>query len=179
MIFKNRIKKIDESQKQKSVVEAAFNRLVNTIKYSTYPHETIPLSQIERTFFYSMLQQFFDSGLDPFDVRITRMSSMGFNVDTHNCYVGKINLYKEPNKYAVKKEGRKRATRVFTNIKDANNYISAHNGYCIETRNGENRYSMQYLNNLYEPKEIFGKELEEYISAIQKWIKYIKYCQKF
>lgn len=152
--------------------------IISTVRYSTEPHDDIPFSEEERTFFKSLIQQFKESGLNPKDIRLTRMSSMGFNVDTHDCYVGKINFYVAPDKFAVIKNGGKRAAKIFDTKEEADAYITEHEGYFIDIRTGENRRYMQYLKGANTVKELHNPTLEECIVTIPRWITYIKYCKR-
>ena len=107
------------------------------------------LNDMETQFFQQFSEQLISANLSPSCVKLTRLSSGGFNVDYSGiCYVGKINLYKSPTKYAIIKPGNKRATKVFDFLEDANEFVDSHAEYEIQTRNTEPSIYMQYLKGL-------------------------------
>lgn len=67
--------------------------IISRVRYSTEPHDNIPFSEEERVFFQALVNQCRNSKINPREIRLTRMSSKGFNVDTHDGYIGKINLF--------------------------------------------------------------------------------------
>lgn len=134
---------------------------------------------METQFFQQFSEQLISANLSPSCVKLTRLSSGGFNVDYSGiCYVGKINLYKSPTKYAIIKPGNKRATKVFDFLEDANEFVDSHAEYEIQTRNTEPSIYMQYLKGLSTIKELNNTSLNECIDHIPDWIRYIKYCMR-
>jgi hypothetical protein len=137
------------------------------------------LNDIETQFFQQFSEQLISANLSPSCVKLTRLSSGGFNVDySEICYVGKINLYKSPTKYAIIKPGNKRATKVFDSLEDANEFVDSRAEYEIQTRNTEPSLYMQYLKGLSTIKELNNTSLNECIDHIPDWIRYIKYCMR-
>lgn len=137
------------------------------------------LNDMEKEFFRCFSEQLVLENLSPSCIKLTRMSNGGFNVDYIGlCYVGKINLYKPPTKYAVIKPGNKRATKVFDSLEDANEFVNSHAEYEIQTRNTEPSLYMQYLKGLSTIKELNNTSLNECIDHIPDWIRYIKYCMR-
>lgn len=67
--------------------------ILSSVRYSTEPHNNIPFSDEEQQFFQALVDQCRKNKLNPREIRLTRMSSMGFNVDTYDGYIGKVNLY--------------------------------------------------------------------------------------
>jgi hypothetical protein len=135
------------------------------------------LNDMETQFFLQFSEQLISANLSPSCIKLTRLSNGGFNVDYSGiCYVGKINLYKPPTKYVVIKPGNKRATKVFDFLEDANEFVSSHAEYEIQTRNTVPSLYMQYLKGLSTIKELNNTSLNECIDHIPDWIRYIKYC---
>lgn len=152
--------------------------IISRVRYSTEPHDNIPFSEEERVFFQALVNQCRNSKINPREIRLTRMSSMGFNVDTPGGYIGKINLYTTQDRYAVIKQGGKRAAKVFDTMEEANDFLISNNGYHIEVRKCENRRFMQYLIGMKTIKELHNPTLDECIAKIPYWIKHIKYCKR-
>lgn len=176
--LKNRQKKHIELDNSKYIVNNDLEYILSNVKYSTEPHENIPFSEEERIFFKALVEQCTINNINPKSIMLTRMSDHGFNIDTPICYVGKINFYIAPDKYAVIKTGNKRASKIYTSRFEAEEFLSNHTGYNIEIRQGENRRFMQYLIGLYKIKVIENPTLEKCIATIPYWIRYIKYCNR-
>lgn len=106
-----------------------------------------------------------------------------FESNTFSCYVGRVNFYIGNDKYAVKKAGASRASRVFDSEKLAKEYIASRKGnYTIEHRSGEDRRYLQYLTVKSDiddtpPTIINPKDIQGYLNAIPFWIDYIKELQ--
>lgn len=97
-----------------------------------------------------------------------------------SCMVGKVNFYVEDDKFAVKKEGNSRASKIFNSLKMAEDYVSAKKGlYTIERREGEDRRYFEYIVAHKDIKDVTNKvitpkDVKTYIQSISYWIKYIK-----
>lgn len=74
-------------------VDSDLEHIISNVRYSTEPHDDIPFSEEERQFFQALVDQCRKNKLNPREIRLTRMSGKGFNVDTYDGYIGKINLY--------------------------------------------------------------------------------------
>lgn len=168
-----------QSEKLPAPVDSDLEYILSSVRYSTEPHDNILFSDEERCFFQELVNQCRQHKVNPREIRLTRMSNMGFNVDTHDGYIGKINFYITPDRYAVMKQGGKRAVKVFDAQEEANAFLISHNEYHIEVRKGENRRFMQYLIGMKSIKELHNPTLDECIAAIPYWIKHIKYCKRF
>lgn len=138
------------------------------------------LNDIEEEFFRCFAEQLAVENLSPACIKLTRMSNGGFNVDYIGiCYVGKINLYKPPTKYAVIKSGNKRATKVFNSLEDATEFVNLNGSeYKIQSRNKSPAIYMQYLKGQSTIRELYNVSLNECIEHIPDWIRYIKYCKR-
>lgn len=165
----------------KSKAKNAEDSFIMKIVSSTVPPQNNYniLNDMEAQFFQQFSEQLISANLSPSCVKLTRLSNGGFNVDYSGiCYVGKINLYKPPTKYMVIKPGNKRATKVFDLLEDANEFVSSHAEYEIQTRNTVPSLYMQYLKGLSTIKELNNTSLNECIDHIPDWIRYIKYCMR-
>ena len=151
-----------------------------------YPDFNV-LSDLEYQFMIHLKNSLIESSLTPSMIELTRLSDETFNVfykGDSGCYVGKINLrsgHSSPDKYAVMKNGQKRAKRVLDSEEEANAYMEQHGGDYIEFRPGyAAKYFMQYLSgkNGCNVHVIESSNFQDYINGISHWIKYIKECQK-
>lgn len=137
------------------------------------------LNDMETQFFVHFSEQLISAKLSPSSIKLTRLANGGFNVDYAGiCYVGKINLYKPPTRYAVIKIGNKRATKVFDTAKDADGFVESNPGYEIQLRNKKQSIYMQYLKGQSTVKELTDISLNDCIDHIPDWIRYIKYCKR-
>ena len=138
------------------------------------------LNDMEAQFFHQFSEQLISANLSPSCVKLTRLSNGGFNVDYIGiCYVGKINLYKPPTKYAVIKSGNRRATKVFNSLEDATEFVNLNGSeYKIQSRNKSPAIYMQYLKGQSTIRELYNVSLNECIEHIPDWIRYIKYCKR-
>lgn len=137
------------------------------------------LNENEKLFFKAFYNQLRENNLSPSQIKLTRMSSGGFNVDYIGlCYIGKINLYIPPASYAVVKNGNKRATKIFDNRADAECFISDKNDFRIDIRQPHYSSYMQYLRGFFTIKEFSNISVEQCIEYIPYWIRYIKYCKR-
>lgn len=152
-----------------------------------YPDYDV-LSDLEFAFMEEFERALSDALFDPKNIEICRLSDGTFNViyseKDGGCYVGKINLkpgISSPDKYAVMKNGQKRAKRVLDSEEEAKTYMEQHGGDYIEYRPGHPAlYYMQYLSgeNGVDIHTIQSSDFQDYIDAIPHWIDYIKECQK-
>lgn len=148
------------------------------IKSNTYPKRELNSDEI--IFFNEFEAELKNAKIDPFSITLTQLGGGTFNVDTPFCYVGKIGLnpITTSDKYAVMKNGAKRASRVFESKKDAQSYLLQKGGDSIVFRPGNaGKFYMQYSIGLYNTKEFYTTSLQECIDHIPYWIKYIKYCK--
>ena len=151
-----------------------------------YPNFNV-LSNLEYQFMIHLKNALAESDLNPTMIELTRLSDETFNVffnGAHGCYVGKINLSSytaSPDKYAVMKNGQKRARRVLNSEEEAKAYMEQHGGDYIEFRPGHPaQYYMQYLSGKdgCDIHTIESSDFQDYVNGISHWIKYIKECQK-
>lgn len=151
-----------------------------------YPDFNV-LSDLEYQFMIHLKTALIEGNLNPSMIELTRLSDETFNVfyqDEHRCYVGKINLkcgYSSPDKYAVMKNGQKRAKRVLNSEEEAKSYMEQHGGDYIELRPGRvAHYYMQYSSGKLGTDTHFieSSDFQDYINGISYWIDYIKECQK-
>ena len=137
------------------------------------------LSEMEKEFFSALVLALEENKLNPALLRLERIGGGTINVSyVPLCFVGKINLRIIPDKYAVMKEGHRRALRVFGTIEEANTYMSEKGGDRVEVRPGENRHYMQYSRGLQSIKHLNNPTLQECIDTIPRWIAFIKYCKR-
>lgn len=151
-----------------------------------YPDFNV-LSDLEYQFMIHLKNSLIESSLTPSMIELTRLSDETFNVfykGDSGCYVGKINLrsgHSSPDKYAVMKNGQKRAKRVLDSEEEANAYMEQHGGDYIELRPGRvAHYYMQYSSGKLGTDTHFieSSDFQDYINGISYWIDYIKECQK-
>lgn len=136
---------------------------------------TFDVQEQEKRFADALGQQLLSAGLLPQSVCFERMAWGGFNVYYGSgLYVGKICLRTLPGKWAVKRIGATRASRVFDTKDAAEAYAAGRQGYEIECREGGQLYAMQYLRGLYTVKDLDDPTFEECVAAIPRWITYIK-----
>ena len=136
------------------------------------------LNENEKNFFRSLHEHLIQAKLNPAKIQLCRLSSGGFNVEYIGvCHIGKINLYEHPKKYAVIKSGNQRASKIFDNFNEATEYTS-HNlsDMCIEVRQEKTTTYMQYFKGLNSTKEFSDISIDQCISLIPYWIRYINYC---
>ncbi len=145
-------------------------------------------SDLESRFMLHLHKAIVNANLNPYGIKLHRLSSGTFNVDYSDsrggCYVGKIDLSSYtavPDKYAVMKNGQKRARRVLDSEEEAKAYMEQHGGDYIEFRPGHPaQYYMQYLSGKdgCDIHTIESSDFQDYVNGISHWIKYIKECQK-
>lgn len=159
---------------------------VTSSRLPPYPGYDV-LSDLEFAFMEEFERALSDALLDPRDIEICRLSDQTFDViysGEHGCYVGKIRLkggYSSPDRYAVIKNGQKRAKRVLDSEEEAKAYMEQHGGDYIEFRPGsKSHYYMQYLSgkNGRDIHVIQSSDFQDYINGISYWIDYIEKCQK-
>lgn len=137
------------------------------------------LNEEETAFFVEVLRQLTTSGFKPSSLKITRLSSGAFNVNYDgdiSCYLGKINLYEPPEKYAVIKGENKRATKVFDTLEEAEEFAKTNEAYRIERKNQKKRYMQYPKDDQFE--ETIDEPFERYLELIPYWIKYISNLKK-
>lgn len=144
------------------------------LNVSSMPKSFYDLNENEKEFFYALCKQLVLNNLSPFNIKLQRLADGTFNVTYSGTYVGKINLYIPPPKYAVIKDGNKRATRIFSSYHEASNFISLVENYTIEERIIKKSSFMQYSTTLYNAQSIYERSLDIYILYIAYWIRYIK-----
>ena len=155
--------------------------LIETSRYSTYPYNKVEFTIEERLFFKSLIDLCISNNLNPYEIQLTRLSDKTFNVDTNDGYIGKINLYTFSDKYAVVKQGGKKAIKVFNSKRRAERFIRENNkeGFWeIKIKKGKRKFYMQYLIGMYSIKHVHETTLEECISLLPFWIKHMKYCKR-
>ena len=137
------------------------------------------LNENEQLFFKNFCDQLIVANLSPSNIKLTRLSNGGFNVDYIGvCYVGKINLYILPTTYAVIKTGNQRATKVFNSKEKAEEFIFGKEKYNIQVRTPKPEIFMQYLCGQTTIKNLHDISLTQCIELIPYWIRYIKYCKR-
>lgn len=90
-----------------------------------------------------------------------------FNVYLNPCgYVGKIRLYIDPPKFAVKEKGKERAKRVFTTLKEAQEYSNNCQNMIIEQRDSKDERFMQIQYGIFEkPNVDLNMSVSEYLDT--------------
>lgn len=137
------------------------------------------LNDQEMKFFKAFHDQLIQEKFSPSKVKLCRLSNGCFNVDYIGlCHVGKINLYEPPVQYAVIKNGNKRATKIFSSLQEADEFITEKSDYMIQERKEKTSTYMQYFIGLYSVKELHGLNADQYIEFIIRWIRYLKYCKR-
>lgn len=137
------------------------------------------LNDDEQKFFRFFHDELVKNKFHPERIRLTRLSNGCFNVDYIGlCYIGKINLYQPPITYSVKKEGNKRATKTFSSLSDAEEFIQGKNNYYIVPCQENYNFSIQYTQGSRNAKNIRVTSVEECIMYIPYWIRYLKYCKR-
>lgn len=167
-------------------LDSSVSKYGNEILFKYFSCENF--SDLESRFMLYLHKAIVNANLNPYGIKLHRLSSGTFNVDysdSHGgCYVGKINLSSytaSPDKYAVMKNGQKRARRVLNSEEEAKAYMEQHGGDYIEFRPGHPaQYYMQYLSGKdgCDIHTIESSDFQDYVNGISHWIKYIKECQK-
>ena len=135
------------------------------------------LNNAEKIFFEEFSKQLINNKYKPEDVKLTRLSDGTLNVDyIPMCYIGKVNLYKAPNRYGVKKIGNKRPTRVFDYKEEAEEFAKKDDKYKVLILESKQSSYMQYLIGESEIVVVKEQPLDVLIKAISHWIKYLDYC---
>lgn len=137
------------------------------------------LNDAEKTFFEEFSKQLKNNKYKPEEIKLTRLSNGTFNVDyIPICYIGKVNLYKAPDRYGVKKIENKRPTRVFDYKEEAEEFAKKGDKYKVLTLESKQSSYMQYSIGESEIIEIEDQPLDVLIETISYWIKYLDYCSK-
>lgn len=169
-----------------AITKSSLSKSENEILFKYFSCEDF--SDLEAQFMIHLHKAIVNSNLNPYGIKLHRLSNGTFNVnysDSHGgCYVGKIDLSSYtavPDKYAVMKNGQKRAKRVLDSEEEAKAYMEQYGGDYIELRQGyPAQYFMQYLSGKdgCTVHIIESSNFQDYIDGISHWIKYIKKCQK-
>lgn len=137
------------------------------------------LNNYEKVFFEEFSKQLKKDNYKPEEVKLTRLSDGTFNVDyIPIAYVGKVNLYKKPVRYAVKRSTNKRPTKIYSTKKEADEFAKTNADYEVLILETEIKTYMQYMIGLSNIKEVQNEPLEVLIETIPRWIKYLNYCQR-
>lgn len=137
------------------------------------------LNDDEKKFFSTLHEKLIEAGYKPEFIKLTRLSDGTFNVDYIGlCYIGKICLYKNPATYAVVKKGNKKATRIFSELPQAKEFAAKNSMYEIQIRPSCTNAYMQYTIGLKNTKHMHNPSLQQCISSIPKWIRYLNYCKR-
>ena len=159
-------------KKRKPPAPSAGEIIIQNIYANGYAFE---VQEQERLFADALGQQLLAAGLLPQSIMLERMAWGGFNVYYGaGLYVGKICLRILPDKWAVKRAGATRASRVFDTKDAAEAYAAGRQGYEIERREGGQLCAMRYLRGLYTVKDMESPTFEECVAAIPRWITYIQ-----
>lgn len=169
-----------------ATTNSSLSKSENEILFKYFSCENF--SDLESRFMLHLHKAIVNANLNPYGIKLHRLSSGTFNVDYSDsrggCYVGKIDLSSYttvPDKYAVMKNGQKRARRVLDSEEEAKAYMEQHGGDYIEFRPGHPaQYYMQYLSGKdgCDIHTIESSDFQDYVNGISHWIKYIKECQK-
>lgn len=131
----------------------------------------------EELFFDTFFSMLSDNNLKIYNVELLRMSDWSIEVFYKHSFLGRVNLYKSPVKYRVIKTGNKRATKVFTDEVEANNFVTGKENYYIE-KQSYNYHSIQYMVGMYKSYDPPCGSVEDCMHYLPYWIKSIKYFQK-
>lgn len=113
-------------------------------------------------------------GLDPDLIRIDLHGDSGFTVRYQTIYLGRYYRCVTPDKWAVKKPGTTRATRVFDNEIAARQMVAARPEYQIEYRPGKNIHSLQYMTSLQDYTDVDNPTQEQCLLVIEQWAQYAR-----
>lgn len=136
--------------------------------------------EIEKQFF-NELNNAKELAALPGNFNYTKSTGGHFTVYYHeaseDCYVGKVKLCVPTIKYAVIKSGNAKASKIFSNMTDAQQYIQAHpkSKYEIKENIFKEDSFIQYSTDLDDlGKYIYVDDPQEIFSYIHFWIKYIE-----
>lgn len=169
--------------------DAIFDEKLKKIIHDTTADSLVEkeLTQDEQLFFDFLKQYAQEANLNGhFEIERNSFRDyiINFENDTNGCHVGRVNLYLEPPRYAVKKEGNKRASKIFLTQELALEFINTkETPYIIECRQGEDRRHFDYLIAHSDIDDVTVKNIgpqtvNYYIELIPKWISYIKKLDK-
>lgn len=137
------------------------------------------LTKDEKTFFSAFQAKLHETKYNPASIKLTRLSDGTFNVEHIDlCYIGKIRFYQESVTYAVVKKGNKRATKIFSQFSEAQDFSTTNEAYEIQKRTNQSESYMQYLIGSTSIKELDNPSLQQCIDTIPRWIKYLNYCKR-
>lgn len=111
-------------------------------------------------------------GLDPDLIRVDLHGDSGFTVRYQTIYLGRYYRCVTPDKWAIKKPGASRATRVFDNEIEARQMVAARPEYQIEYRPGKNIHCLQYMTSLQDYTDVDNPTPEQCLLVIEKWAQY-------
>lgn len=117
---------------------------------------------------------FIAEGLDPNLIRVDLHGDSGFTLRYQSVYLGRYYRCVTPDKWAIKKPGATRATRVFDREIDAREMVAARPEYQIEYRPGQNIHSLQYMTSLQDYEEIDNPTQEQCLFVIECWARYAR-----
>jgi len=112
--------------------------------------------------------------LDPALIRVDLHGDSGFTLRYQSVYLGRYYRCVTPDKWAIKKPGTTRATRVFDREIDAREMVAARPEYQIEYRPGQNIHSLQYMTGLQDFEEIDNPTAEQCLFVIERWAEYAR-----
>lgn len=145
--------------------------------------ETSPinnLSEIEKQFF-EKLNSFKQISKLPGEFKYTKSTggyfTVYYNELLESCYVGKVKLCVPTIKYAVIKSGNTKASKIFSSLEGAKNYIQSHSKFTYEIKENMSKEDsfIQYSTNLDESaKYIYVDNPQNIFLYIPYWIKYIE-----
>lgn len=117
---------------------------------------------------------FKEQGLDPDLIRVDLHGDSGFTVRYQTIYLGRYYRCVTPDRWAIKKPGASRATRVFDNEIEARQMVAARPEYQIEYRPGKNIHSLQYMTSLQDYTDVDDPTPEQCLLVIEKWAQYAR-----
>lgn len=139
--------------------------------------DKVPLNAEETEFFDALREK---ATHLPGDFHLKRTGGNDFQVwyDTVG-FVGRINLWREPDVFAVKRTGAQRATRLFPTLEEAETFAMQKGAsYFVEVRHGEAFCRMQYCSGEDDSYHLNNPTLKDCIKTIHKWLKYIAFMEK-
>lgn len=135
-------------------------------------------SDEENIFCSCVYKEFQNAKLNPDKIKFTRLASGIFNVDyISEGYLGKFQISKTEEKFRVVKSGAKRASKVFSTLWEAEQYIGEKTGYAIDHKESKNTYYIQYFIG-QNPHNDYVNSLDDLIALIPRWVKYVRYMKR-
>ena len=125
----------------------------------------------EIAFFEELIKQ---GAALPGEFQLDRLNSNAFSVYYEGIYLGKINLWSEPDSYIVTKRGARDIVQTFDDKRSARQYAAAQGpDYKVRRLPAPTTYCMEYLVAMNEVKEVRKPTLENCIKHINKWLRFI------